>query len=70
MKAEKLKDLKKAGEGKSLDEIEIAPGGGQDLPDPCLQGSQVPEPRNVIGLQKDLPVEEMEADADQPAGHR
>ncbi len=43
MKAEKLKDLKKSGEGKSLDDIEIAPEEYQDLPDTGLQGSQVPE---------------------------
>jgi hypothetical protein len=70
MKAEKLKDLKKAGEGKSLDDIEIALR-SQDLPDPCLQGSQVPE-----AAQRDWFAEGFagrgngKADADQPAGHR
>ena len=60
MKAEKLKDLKKAGEGKSLDEIEIAPEEVKTYLTRAYKEARFPKPRNVIGLQKDLPVEEME----------
>lgn len=60
MKAEKLKDLKKAGEGKSLDEIEIAPAEVKTYLTRAYKEARFPKPRNVIGLQKDLPVEEME----------
>ncbi|MBF1164997.1 MAG: hypothetical protein HXL68_08140 [Dechloromonas agitata] len=60
MKAEKLKDLKKSGEGKSLDEIEIAPTEVKTYLIRAYKEAKFPKPRNVIGLQKELPVEEME----------
>lgn len=60
MKAEKLKDLKKAGEGKSLDDIEIAPEETKLYLTRAYKEAKFPKPRNMIGLQKDLPVEEME----------
>jgi hypothetical protein len=60
MKAEKLKDLKKAGEGKSLDDIEIAPEETKVYLTRAYKEAKFPKPRNMIGLQKDLPVEEME----------
>jgi len=60
MKAEKLKDLKKAGEGKSLEDIEIAPEEHKAYLTRAYKEAKFPKPRNVVGLQKDLPVEEME----------
>ena len=60
MQAEKLKDLKKAGEGKSLDEIEIAPEESKIYLTRAYKEAKFPKPRNVVGLQKELPVEEME----------
>ncbi|UCV18014.1 DUF748 domain-containing protein [Ferribacterium limneticum] len=60
MQAEKLKDLKKAGEGKSLEEIEIAPEESKTYLTRAYKEAKFPKPRNMIGLQKDLPVEEME----------
>lgn len=60
MKAEKLKDLKKAGEGKSLDDIEIAPDEYKTYLTRAYKEAKFPKPRNVVGLQKELPVEEME----------
>ena len=60
MQAEKLKDLKKAGEGKSLDDIAIAPEEYKTYLTRAYKEARFPKPRNLIGLQKDLPVEEME----------
>lgn len=61
MKAEKLKDtLKKSGEGISLDSIEIAPDEYKTYLTRAYKEAKFPKPRNVVGLQKDLPVEEME----------
>jgi hypothetical protein len=60
MQAEKLKDLKNAGEGKSLDEIEIAPEEATTYLTRAYKEAKFPKPRNMVGLQKDLPVEEME----------
>ncbi len=60
MKAEKLKDLKKSGEGKSLDDIEIAPEEYKTYLTRAYKEAKFPKPRNVIGLHKELPVEEME----------
>ena len=60
MKAEKLKDLKKAGEGKSLDDIVITPEESKVYLTRAYKEAKFPKPRNMIGLQKDLPVEEME----------
>lgn len=60
MKAEKLKDLKKAGEGKSLEEIDIAAEEYKTYLTRAYKEAKFPKPRNVVGMQKDLPVEEME----------
>jgi outer membrane protein OmpA-like peptidoglycan-associated protein len=60
MQAEKLKDLKKAGEGKSLEEIEIAPEERTAYLTRAYKEAKFPKPRNMVGLQKDLPAEEME----------
>ena len=60
MKAEKLKDMKKAGEGKSLDEIDISPEETKTYMKRAYKEAKFPKPRNLVGMQKDLPVEEME----------
>ncbi|UCV27110.1 DUF748 domain-containing protein [Ferribacterium limneticum] len=60
MKAEKLKDLKKAGEGMSLEDIEIAPEETKTYLTRAYKEAKFPKPRNMVGLQKELPVEEME----------
>ena len=61
MKAEKLKDmLKKGGEGESLDSIEITPEEYKTYLTRVYKAAKFPKPRNVVGLQKELPVEEME----------
>ncbi|MBS1139083.1 MAG: hypothetical protein H6R13_536 [Proteobacteria bacterium] len=60
MKAEKLKDLKKAGEGKSLEDIDISPEEYKTYLTRAYKEAKFPKPRNVVGLQKELPVEEME----------
>jgi hypothetical protein len=60
MQAEKLKDLKKAGEGVSLDDIEIFSEERQTYLTRAYKEAKFPKPRNMVGLQKDLPVEEME----------
>jgi hypothetical protein len=60
-KGEKLKDvLKKGGEGSSLDSIELS---AEEYPvylQRAYKEAKFPKPRNVVGMQKDLPVEEME----------
>lgn len=61
MKAEKLKEMtRKGGEGVSLDEIRIEPGEYPAYLTRAYKGAKFPKPRNLIGLQKELPVEEME----------
>lgn len=61
MKAEKLKDmLKKGGEGVSLESVEIAPDEYKIYLARAYKEAKFPKPRNMIGMQKDLPVEEME----------
>ena len=60
MKAEKLKDLKKAGEGKSLDDIEIPAEDYKTYLTRAYKEAKFPKPRNMVGLLKELPVEEME----------
>ena len=60
-KDEKLKDmLKKGGEGSSLDSIELS---AEEYPvylQRAYKEAKFPKPRNVVGMQKDLPVDEME----------
>lgn len=61
MKAERLKDMtKKGGEGASLDDIVIPPEEYKTYLTRAYKDAKFPKPRNVIGLQKDLPVEDME----------
>lgn len=60
MKSEKLKDLKKKDEGTSLDDIVIAPGEYKTYLTRAYKEAKFPKPRNVVGMQKELPVEEME----------
>lgn len=61
MKAEKLKDmLKKGGDGESLESIEIAPDEYKAYLTRAYKEGKFPKPRNMVGMQKELPVEEME----------
>ena len=61
MQSEKLKDvLKKGDEGSSLDTIVIAPDEYKTYLTRAYRDAKFPKPRNVVGMQKDLPVEEME----------
>ncbi len=61
VRAEKLKEqVRKGVDGASLDSIEIS---AKDYPlylQRAYKEAKFPKPRNLIGLQKDLPVEEME----------
>ncbi len=60
-KAEKLKEqLKKDGEGASLDMIDLVPGEYPVYLQRAYKEAKFPKPRNLIGMQKDLPLEEME----------
>jgi hypothetical protein len=61
VKAEKLKEqIKKGTEGGSLDSVEIDPAEYPEYLKRAYKEAKFPKPRNVIGMQKDLPVEEME----------
>ncbi len=61
VKAEKLKDqLKKGGEGGSVDAVEVTPAEYPVYLQRAYKEAKFPKPRNLIGMQKDLPVEEME----------
>lgn len=61
VKAEKLKEqIKKGAEGGSLDTVEIDPPEYPEYLKRAYKEAKFPKPRNVIGMQKDLPVEEME----------
>jgi hypothetical protein len=61
VKGEKLKDqIKKGTEGGSLDSVEIDPAEYPEYLKRAYREAKFPKPRNVIGMQKDLPVEEME----------
>jgi len=61
MKAQKLKDtLKNGGEGESLDSIEIKPDEYKTYLTRAYKEAKFPKPRNMVGFQKELPVEEME----------
>ncbi len=60
MKAEKLKDLRKSGEGNSLEAIQIAPEEYKTYLTRAYREAKFPKPRNAIGMLKDLPVDEME----------
>ena len=61
VKAEKLKDLmKKGGEGISVDAVEVSPTEYPAYLKQAYREAKFPKPRNVVGMQKDLPLEEME----------
>jgi hypothetical protein len=61
VKAQKLKDLVKQGEAvKSVDEVKIEPQEYEKYLRRAYKEAKFPKPRNFIGMQKDLPVEEME----------
>jgi hypothetical protein len=60
MKAEKLKDMLKKGEGESLESIEIAPDEYKTYLTRAYKESKFPKPRNLVGFQKTLPLDEME----------
>jgi hypothetical protein len=61
VKAHKLKDLVKQGAAvKSVDEVKIEPQEYEKYLRRAYKEAKFPKPRNVIGLLKDLPVEEME----------
>jgi hypothetical protein len=61
VKAEKLKDqLNRGGEGASVDTIEVAAAEYPVYLQRAYKEAKFPKPRNLIGMQKELPVEEME----------
>ena len=61
VKGEKLKEqIKKGTEGGSLDSVEIDPAEYPEYLKRAYKEAKFPKPRNMIGMQKDLPVEEME----------
>ena len=61
MQVEKLKDVMKKGEeGNSVETIVIAPDEYKTYLTRAYRAAKFPKPRNVVGMQKELPVEEME----------
>ena len=61
IKAQKLKDLVKQGSSvKSLDEVKVESAEYEKYLTKAYKAAKFPKPRNVIGLLKDLPPEEME----------
>ncbi len=61
MQREKFADLqKKGGDAESADAVRIAPEEYKTYLTRVYKAGKFPKPRNFIGLQKDLPVEEME----------
>ena len=61
VKAEKLKDqLKKGGEGTSVEAVAVDASEYPVYLQRAYKEAKFPKPRNLIGMQKDLPVEEME----------
>ena len=61
MQAEKLKDVLKKGEdATSVENVVIAPEEYKTYLSRAYREAKFPKPRNVIGMQKELPVEEME----------
>src|SRR5262249_36893806 len=63
VKLQKFNDLVKSGEPPpSVDAVEVSPTEYEALLPRAYKAADIPDkPRNVIGLQKDLPREEMEA---------
>jgi len=61
MQREKFADLqKKGGDAESADAVRIAPEEYKTYLTRVYKAGKFPKPRNFIGLQKDMPVEEME----------
>ena len=60
VKAEKLKDQMKKGEATSVDAVEVDASEYPVYLQRAYKEAKFPKPRNLIGMQKDLPVEEME----------
>jgi len=61
VKAQKVQDLVKQGEAvKSVDDVKIEPQEYEKYLRRAYREAKFPKPRNFIGMQKDLPVEEME----------
>ncbi len=60
VKAEKLKDLKKKGEASSVDAVEVDSSEYPTYLERAYKDASFPKPRNLIGMQKTLPVDEME----------
>ena len=61
MRREKMADLqKKTGEAVELRDVRIAPEEYGAYLTRVYKAAKFPKPRNFIGLQKDLPAEEME----------
>ncbi|MGB9193329.1 MAG: hypothetical protein WCB88_05295, partial [Azonexus sp.] len=61
VKAEKLREqIKKDGEGGSVDAVVVDPAEYPEYLKRAYKEAKFPKPRNLVGMQKDLPVEEME----------
>ncbi len=61
VKTQKLKDLmKKSSENIDVDDVKVEPGEYEKYLRLAYKAEKFPKPRNMIGLQKSLPVEEME----------
>ncbi len=61
VRAEKLRELARKGvEGGSADSVELKPEEYPEFLKRAYKDAKFPKPRNLIGMQKDLPVEEME----------
>ncbi len=61
VKAQRLKDLVKQGDAaRSVDDVKIEPQDYEKYLRRAYKEGKFPKPRNFIGMQKDLPVEEME----------
>jgi hypothetical protein len=61
VKAEKLKEqMKKGTEGVSVDAVEVSAAEYPAYLKQAYREAKFPKPRNLVGMQKDLPVEEME----------
>jgi hypothetical protein len=60
-KQEKLKDLqKKLGEGASIDDIELSTDEYPVYLKRAYKEAKFPKPRNLVGMQKDIPLDEVE----------
>jgi hypothetical protein len=61
VKAEKLREqIRKDGEGGSVEAVVVDPAEYPEYLKRAYKEAKFPKPRNLVGMQKDLPVEEME----------